>query len=180
MNVSNGLDAAILAVTRTAADHADEVDRASRIPEEAVRALQAQAMMGLLVPAALGGPARRMSQVAGVCHALGQSCGSSAMIFAMHQIQVACIVAHGAESDWHFVACLQRVEQGIARIEPATAGDARDFELASPIPAKAITTSPRRSTNSAAGSARRCSCSACARARSTPCAPPTKIAASPA
>ena len=108
MNVSTGLDAAILAVTRTAADHADEVDRASRIPEEAVRALQAQAMMGLLVPAALGGPGRRMSQVAGVCHALGQSCGSSAMIFAMHQIQVACIVAHGAESEWHRVL-LQRV-----------------------------------------------------------------------
>ena len=64
MNVSTGLDAAILAVSRTAADHADDVDRASRIPEEAVRALQTQAMMGLLVPAALGGPGRSMSQVA--------------------------------------------------------------------------------------------------------------------
>ena len=61
------------------------------------------------------------------------------MIFAMHQIQVACIVAHDAESERHR-ALLQRVEQGIARIEPATAGDARDFELASPIPARAITT----------------------------------------
>ena len=57
--------------------------------------------MGLLVPAAQGGPGRSLSQVASVCHALGQACGSSAMIYAMHQIQVACIVAHGAESDWH-------------------------------------------------------------------------------
>jgi acyl-CoA dehydrogenase len=108
MNASNGLDAAILVVSRTAAEHADEVDRSSRIPEEVVRALQAEALMGLLVPAALGGPGRRMSQVAAVCHALAQSCGSSAMIYAMHQIQVACIVAHGAASDWHR-ALLRRV-----------------------------------------------------------------------
>jgi acyl-CoA dehydrogenase len=101
MNVSNGLDAATLAVSRTAAEHADEVDRASRIPEEAVRAMQSEGLMGLLVPAAQGGPGRSLSQVASVCHALGQACGSSAMIYAMHQIQVACIVAHGAESDWH-------------------------------------------------------------------------------
>jgi acyl-CoA dehydrogenase len=108
MNVSNGLDAAILAVSRTAADHADDVDRTSCIPEEAVCALQAQALMGLLVPPAFGGPGRSLSQVASVCHALAQSCGSSAMIYAMHQIQVACIVAHGAESDWHR-AMLQRI-----------------------------------------------------------------------
>ena len=57
MNVSNGLDAAILAVSRTAADHADEVDRASRIPEEAVRALQTQAMMGLLIRPRSAAPA---------------------------------------------------------------------------------------------------------------------------
>jgi acyl-CoA dehydrogenase len=101
MNAGNGLDAAILAVCRTAADHAGDVDRASRIPEEVVRALQAGALMGLLVPALYGGPGRGLAQVASVCHALAQSCGSSAMIYAMHQIQVACIVAHGAGSEWH-------------------------------------------------------------------------------
>ena len=71
MNVSNGLDAATLAVSRTAAEHADDVDRASRIPEEAVRAMQSEGLMGLLVPAAQGGPGRSLSQVAAVCHALG-------------------------------------------------------------------------------------------------------------
>jgi acyl-CoA dehydrogenase len=101
MNVSRGLDSATLAVARTAAEHADDVDRAGRIPEETLRAIQAEGLMGLLVPAAFGGPGRSPSQVAGVCHALAQSCGSSAMIYAMHQIQVACVIAHGAESDWH-------------------------------------------------------------------------------
>jgi acyl-CoA dehydrogenase len=108
MNAGSGLDAAILAVSRTAADHADDVDRTSRVPEETVRAMQAQALMGLLVPVALGGPGRSLSQVASVCHALAQSCGASAMIYAMHQIQVACIVAHDGGNNWHR-ALLQRV-----------------------------------------------------------------------
>ena len=101
MNTGHALDAATLAACRTAADHADDVDRASRIPEEALSALQTQALMGLLVPAALGGPGRGLAQVAAICHALAQSCGASAMIYAMHQIQLACIVAHGTGGDWH-------------------------------------------------------------------------------
>jgi acyl-CoA dehydrogenase len=108
MNVSNGLDAATLTASRIAAEHADDVDRAGRIPEEAVCAMQAEALMSLLVPAEFGGPGRSLSQVASVCHGLAQSCGSSAMIYAMHQIQVACIVAHGTGSDWHR-AMLRRV-----------------------------------------------------------------------
>jgi acyl-CoA dehydrogenase len=101
MNVSSGLDSASLAASRIAAEHADDVDRAGRIPEETIRALQAERLMGLLVPASLDGPGRSMSQVASICHAVAQSCGSSAMIYAMHQIQVACLVAHGMESAWH-------------------------------------------------------------------------------
>jgi acyl-CoA dehydrogenase len=127
MNVSNGLDAAILAVSRTAADYADDVDRVSRIPEEAVHALQTEAMMGLLVPPALGGPGRSMSQVASVCHALAQSCGSSAMIYAMHQIQVACIVAHGTERDWHRALlqwiCDEQLLVGSVTSEAGTGGN---------------------------------------------------------
>src|SRR5438045_7946940 len=35
-----------------------------------------------------------ISEVSELCEALGHYCGSTAMIFAMHQIQVACIVHH--------------------------------------------------------------------------------------
>lgn len=101
MYVSNDLDSAVLAVSRTAADHADDVDRSSRMPEETIRALRAERLMGALVPVRFGGDGRSLSQVASVCHTLGQSCGASAMIYAMHQIQVACLVAHGAEGAWH-------------------------------------------------------------------------------
>lgn len=127
MNMSNGLDAAILAVSRTAADHADDVDRISRIPAEAVHALQTEALMGLLVPASFGGPGRSMSQVASVCHAVAQSCGSSAMIYAMHQIQVACIIAHGPASDWHRMLlrriCDEQLLLGSVTSEVGTGGN---------------------------------------------------------
>src|ERR1700744_5494823 len=98
MHVKLGLDSAIRTVCEIAATHADDVDRASRMPEETIRALQAERLMGVLVPSRFGGPDRptgqSLSRVASICHALGQSCGSSAMIYAMHQIQMACLVAH--------------------------------------------------------------------------------------
>jgi acyl-CoA dehydrogenase len=101
MNAGNSLDAASVVASRVAAEHADAVDRAGRVPEEAISALQAQRLMSLLVPVDFGGQGRSPSQAATVCHALAQACGSSGMIYAMHQIQVACIVAHGGASAWH-------------------------------------------------------------------------------
>src|ERR1019366_1036349 len=80
---------------------ADDVDQAACFPEETLQALKQHHLMGLLVPETFGGPGRSLSQVASVCHELAQACGSSGMIYAMHQIQVACLVAHGTESDWH-------------------------------------------------------------------------------
>lgn len=101
MNASTVLDSATTVVSRIAAECAEDVDHVSRFPEEALRALQQQRLMSLLVPAACSGPGQSLTQVASVCHALAQGCGSSAMIYAMHQIQVACVVAHGGGSDWH-------------------------------------------------------------------------------
>jgi acyl-CoA dehydrogenase len=108
MTVSDSLDAATLAASRVAAEHADAVDRANCIPEEALAALRSEALLSMLIPPPLGGQGRSLSQVAAVCHAVAKSCGSSAMIFAMHQIQVACIVAHGHRSEWH-CSLLQRL-----------------------------------------------------------------------
>jgi acyl-CoA dehydrogenase len=111
MNVSGGLDAATLSVAATAAEYAAQVDRESRIPAEAIAAMRASELMSLLVPPAAGGPGRSLSQAASVCHALAQSCGASGMIYAMHQIQVACIIAHAQHSDWHQALLRQLCEQ---------------------------------------------------------------------
>ncbi len=75
--------------------HAVEVDRDARFPSETITALREANLLGAFVPRELGGLSCGMLELAGMCDVLGQHCASSAMIFAMHQIQVACIVRHG-------------------------------------------------------------------------------------
>jgi acyl-CoA dehydrogenase len=80
------------------AAHAGDVDRDARFPREALTALRRAKLLSALVPREMGGMGLSVTRVARVCDALGQHCGSSAMIFAMHQIQVACIVHHARQS----------------------------------------------------------------------------------
>ena len=42
-----------------------------------------------------------IGDIVDVCYTLGRACASTAMIFAMHQTKVACIVRHGRGSAWH-------------------------------------------------------------------------------
>ncbi len=84
-----------------AAQHADAVDREARFPTEAITALKAENLLGILVPAELGGERASISDVVDVCYTLGRACSSTGMIFAMHQVKAACIVHHGQESAWH-------------------------------------------------------------------------------
>ena len=72
-----------------------EVDRDARFPSESFAALRAEKLLSAYVPAEFGGMGLGIHQVSKLCEILGQYCGSTAMIFAMHQIQVACIVHHG-------------------------------------------------------------------------------------
>ena len=87
------------AVAAIAARHAAEVDAAARFPAEAFAAAKAQRLLGILVPASLGGEGAAVHQVADVCYRLGQACSSAAMIYAMHQVKVACLVRHGRGSE---------------------------------------------------------------------------------
>jgi acyl-CoA dehydrogenase len=80
------------------APSAPQVDRDARFPREAFAALKSEKLLSAYVPVEYGGMGLDVSQVAGICEALGQYCASTAMIFAMHQIQVACIVHHALGS----------------------------------------------------------------------------------
>src|SRR5438270_201653 len=66
----------------------------ARFPHESFAALRAERLLSCYVPIELGGMGLDIAQVSALCEALGHYCGSTAMIFAMHQIQVACIVHH--------------------------------------------------------------------------------------
>ena len=83
-----------------AAPHADDVDQQARFPHEAIDALREEGALSALVPSELGGGGASIEEVAGACFELGRKCGAAAMVFAMHQIQVACIARHRDGSPW--------------------------------------------------------------------------------
>jgi acyl-CoA dehydrogenase len=92
----NELVETISAIGReAAATHADEVDRGGTFPHQTFAALKARGLLGAYVPREIGGLGCSFTDLAAMCTALAQHCGSSGMVFAMHQIQVACLVRHG-------------------------------------------------------------------------------------
>jgi acyl-CoA dehydrogenase len=84
-----------LKVGEVAAQHAPFVDAEARFPHEAFAALREAGLLGAMMPKDVGGHGASLEDIADACFALGQSCASTAMIYAMHQIQVACLVRHG-------------------------------------------------------------------------------------
>ena len=98
------------AAAAVASLHADDVDGQARFPVEAIDAFRQQGLMGILVPEPLGGPGASLADALHVCRILGQACGSGALVYAMHQIQVACLVAGAADDDWHN-GFLKRIER---------------------------------------------------------------------
>jgi acyl-CoA dehydrogenase len=75
-----------------------DVDAAARFPREGIDALRGLQLLSAYVPEELGGMGLDIVQVGKICETLGHYCASTAMVFAMHQIQVACIVHHARGS----------------------------------------------------------------------------------
>ena len=89
------------AVAAVAAAHAGQVDAEGRFPSEAITAARAAGLLSAQVPEAFGGEAAGVGELAEICYTLGGACASTAMIFAMHQIKMACVIRHGSTSPWH-------------------------------------------------------------------------------
>lgn len=109
--------------------HARDVDRDARFPVESIEAMKEAALLSAYVPEEYGGLGLTMTEIARVCEALGHYCGSSAMIYAMHCIQVACVVHH-AQQSLYFRQYLRQLvaEQRLmasATTEVGTGGDLR-------------------------------------------------------
>ncbi len=101
-DVDSGLvEAARRIAEEVAAPNADAVDKEARFPIETVTALREARLLSTLVPPDLGGAGASLEAVAAACFELGRRCGASGMVFAMHQIQVACLVDHrGDGAPW--------------------------------------------------------------------------------
>lgn len=78
--------------------HAGAVDAGARFPHETIAALKQVRALSAPVPRELGGLGCNLRQLTSLCSTLGQACGSSAMVLAMHYIQAACIARHGLQS----------------------------------------------------------------------------------
>jgi acyl-CoA dehydrogenase len=119
-------------VAAVAALNAEEVDRDARFPAEAIAKAKQLGLMGVMAPKPLGGEGASLAEVADVCYALGRACASTAMVYAMHQVKVACVIRHGQGSPWiqDFVRRLTRDQLLIASstTEGKGGGDVRSSE----------------------------------------------------
>lgn len=88
-------------VADIASSNAEAADRDAVFPEAAIAAAKRHGLFALLVPTEFGGEGASLSAIADVCYTLGQSCASTAMIVAMHQAALACVVRHHKGSAWH-------------------------------------------------------------------------------
>lgn len=102
-----------------AAPFADAVDRDARFPSEAFDALRHERMLGIFIPTEFGGGGCSIADLSAICTTLGQYCSATAMIYAMHQIQVACIVRHAQDSKF-FASYLAELADTQALIASAT------------------------------------------------------------
>lgn len=112
-----------------AAQNADDVDRRGRFPSEAIDALRAAGALAWGVPRRYGGAGAGIDTLSEATFELSRRCASASMIFAMHQIQVACIVRHSRDSLWFadYLRCLARTQRLIASAtsEAGVGGDIR-------------------------------------------------------
>jgi acyl-CoA dehydrogenase len=132
MGVLVDRDQQFLTTVRRIADevagaHADEVDRLARFPAEAIDALREAQALSALVPEELGGGGVSLDAIARACFELGRRCAASAMVFAMHQIQVGTIARHLDGAAWFegYLNELSREQRLIASVtsEVGTGGD---------------------------------------------------------
>jgi acyl-CoA dehydrogenase len=95
------LTARARAAAEVATANAAAVDAEARFPGEAFAELRKQRLLGIQVPQPLDGEGATITEIADICYILGQACSSVALIYAMHQIKIACIVRHFKNNPAH-------------------------------------------------------------------------------
>ena len=88
-------------VAAVASQYSDQVDKEGRFPEEAVRAMKEARLLSAYIPREFGGEGATLGDIAEIVSILSQSCASTGMTFAMHQIKVSSLINHGASAEWH-------------------------------------------------------------------------------
>lgn len=106
-------------------EHAADVDRRARFPEEALEAFRGSGLLGLLVPTEQGGMGGGLMELTQVADALAAECPATAMNWAMHCQQVDTLVHHaGQDLADHLFPRIARGEVYLASVttEPGKGG----------------------------------------------------------
>jgi acyl-CoA dehydrogenase len=109
-------------VAKVAKAHAADVDAKGRFPSEAFDALREHKLVGMMIPRELGGEGARAADVADVCAILGAACASTAMIFAMHQVKLACLIRHARGNEWQIAFQRKVAEKQLLLASSTTEG----------------------------------------------------------
>jgi len=86
-------------VLSVAQESARDVDASATFPTDAIAALRESGLLGLTLPADVGGLGGGPTELVEVVTALASTCGSTAMVYLMH-VSAAMTVAAGPPTDW--------------------------------------------------------------------------------
>ena len=89
------VDVAARIGAEVSAPAADDVDAAARFPQDTVNALRESGMLSAMVPVELGGAGVTCSEMASAVRVLAQHCCSSALVLAMHSMEISNLARHG-------------------------------------------------------------------------------------
>ena len=121
------LEAVRRVAEEVAGPNADAVDRDARFPVETIDALRSERALSAFLPPDLGGGGVSFQAIAAGCFELGRHCGSSAMVFAMHQIKVVTLARHLEDAPWfsEYLAMVAEEQRLVASVtsEIGTGGD---------------------------------------------------------
>jgi acyl-CoA dehydrogenase len=124
-----GLPAAV----KAAADAADDVDRKSRFPSEAIDLLKDARLLSCSLPTDLGGRSYGIAELAVIARALGGACSSAGMVFAMHHAQALTLAHHAHERQIARLTSRIAADESLlasATTEITTGGDVRSSTCA--------------------------------------------------
>jgi acyl-CoA dehydrogenase len=93
--VSNALLGKVAAAADVAAQHAANVDEKARFPEEAIVELRDCGLLSACAPRDVGGSGLCVKDLTVIARGLARACASTAMIWSMHQGQLASLCRYG-------------------------------------------------------------------------------------
>jgi len=95
-NASGEIERAAWTVgVETAGPAADDVDLHARFPHESLAALRDSKLLSAMIPIEFGGQGASLASMSAAVRALATHCASSALVLAMHTLEIGDLVRHG-------------------------------------------------------------------------------------